>query len=517
MPLAPPTNRMHRSFGRRAPPPKPPRFVALRLACARAGDAAGHAARGLGKIAAAGAARARGAAEAARDLARRTMPALERLAPQARALAAAAAGKLRLLVAQLAAAGRHLAAVAYLATRHLLARARTVRAWLATAIRRGTAILLAIDLAGHVRRGAAMAGVLAVLALLGGLFLMAGQGSRTAPRAIADAIAPAPLPEPEPAAVPVPVPPRPVAVAAPAAAPVAPPEPEPATAPEPVSLDYTPPVPRPRPEPPAPPEEATPREPTDDAPAWRRFAVRAEPGDRPRIAIVIDDLGLDRAATRRLAAIEGPLTLAFLPYADDLPGQTARVRDAGHELLVHMPMAPRGGVADPGPMALLADVGEAELRRRIAWNLSRFEGYVGVNNHMGSGLTADPAAMGVVMRELAARGRLFLDSRTTSATVAQRAAERAGIANAGRDVFLDNEQDARAVEIQFDKLEAIARRRGAAIGIGHPHDATLDALERRIAQARARGFALVPVSALVRQPATTRIAAAGAGGTAGSR
>ena len=128
-------------------------------------------------------------------------------------------------------------------------------------------------------------------------------------------------------------------------------------------------------------------------PAWRRNAVPVSvQAGQPRIAIVLDDLGLDRAASRRAIDLPGPLTLAFLTYANDLERFAARARTAGHELLLHVPMEPIGH-DDPGPEVLQTGMDPHELRRRIEWGLARFSGFVGINNHMGSKFTASVDGM----------------------------------------------------------------------------------------------------------------------------
>ncbi len=213
------------------------------------------------------------------------------------------------------------------------------------------------------------------------------------------------------------------------------------------------------------------------------------------IAVVIDDMGLDRARSERTVELPAPLTLAYLAYARDLVTQTGAARAAGHELLVHVPMEPGPG-ADPGPNALVLDLTPAELHRRIEWNLSQFGEFVGINNHMGSKATADRPVMAAVMIELRARGLLFLDSRTSSATVAQSEAERHGIPALRRDVFLDHDPSPIGVRSALLDVEEVARRQGHAIAIGHPRDTTIDALAEWLPDVRTRGFALVPVSAV---------------------
>ncbi|MGF1591993.1 MAG: divergent polysaccharide deacetylase family protein [Kiloniellaceae bacterium] len=233
---------------------------------------------------------------------------------------------------------------------------------------------------------------------------------------------------------------------------------------------------------------------------WQRHAVAVAPADgRPMIAIVLDDVGVSRRGAERAIALPGPLTLAFMTYADGLPAMTEAARRAGHELMLHVPMQPLSEAIDPGPNVLSDDLSRAELMQRLTWGLDRFEGYVGINNHMGSRFTASPEGMALVMAELKARGLLFLDSLTAGNSVAGEWAARSGVPYAVRDVFLDNEPgDPAAIHNQLAVLEQTARERGYAIGIGHPHSGTLEALAQWIPAMRARGFQLVPISAVVR-------------------
>ena len=240
-----------------------------------------------------------------------------------------------------------------------------------------------------------------------------------------------------------------------------------------------------------------------ELPAWRRFAVAApHVAGRPMIAVVIDDMGLDKRRSERVTTLRAPLTLAYMTYAEDIDRQTAQAHAHGHELMVHMPMQPMSNSFDAGPEALDVGLPVDELRRRIGWGLSRFQGFVGVNNHMGSRFTADPAGMRVVMEELNRRGLLFLDSVTTEKSVAGAAAKRQGVPFATRQIFLDNEQSVHAVRAQLEKLEALSRKYGAAIAIGHPHDATIEALTAWLPTVESRGFALVPLTAVVRANAS---------------
>ena len=236
-----------------------------------------------------------------------------------------------------------------------------------------------------------------------------------------------------------------------------------------------------------------------EQPPWLRFAVAASPAaNHPRIAIVIDDCGLDRARTERTIALPAAVTMSFMTYAPDVQRQTEQARHAGHELLVHVPMEPISASMDMGPNGLTVDQPRDEVLRRLRWGLERFDGYVGINNHMGSRFTADAEAMGWVLGELKARGLLFLDSRTIGHSAGEAVAASLDLPFVARDVFLDDAQTADAVEARLRDAEAVARRRGTAIAIGHPHDATLAALNLWVSGLARENIVLVPLTDIVK-------------------
>lgn len=234
---------------------------------------------------------------------------------------------------------------------------------------------------------------------------------------------------------------------------------------------------------------------------YARLVVPLAPPPAALIAIVIDDLGLNRRATERAIRLQAPLTLAFLPYGRHVRAQAAVARAAGHELLVHIPMEAVGG-ENPGPNTLYARLSPAENQRRLLWGLAQFDGYAGINNHMGSRFTAERASLAPVFAILKQRRLVFLDSLTNPASVAGALAQAYGVAAAARDVFLDNDPAPAAVADRLRDVEGIARRRGSAIAIGHPHASTLAALERWLPGLAARGFHLTTVSALARADGT---------------
>ena len=235
------------------------------------------------------------------------------------------------------------------------------------------------------------------------------------------------------------------------------------------------------------------------APAWRRFAAIHGPVlGRPMVAVIIDDMGMDRKRGARAIQLPGPLTLSFLTYARSLKAQAAAARDAGHEIMIHVPMEPDDANEYAGPKAIKRNLPDKELARRIDWALGRLDNYVGINNHMGSRFTTHGPGMTLVLGEIKRRGLLFVDSRTSPKSVGADIARRLSVPFAARDFFLDDDPSGAAVDRQLKALEQAATEKGYAIAIGHPYESTLSALEKWLPTLASRGFVLVPVSAIVR-------------------
>jgi polysaccharide deacetylase 2 family uncharacterized protein YibQ len=231
---------------------------------------------------------------------------------------------------------------------------------------------------------------------------------------------------------------------------------------------------------------------------WQKNAIVIEnmpPG--PQIAIVIDDAGVDQKNTAGAIALPAPITIAFLTYGRELKKQVNMARKVGHEILVHMAMEPFNKTLDPGPDVLLSTNTKSEILKRLRWGLGRFNGYVGINNHMGSRFTSDPIGMGIVMAELKRRGLLFLDSRTSSNTVGASMALVNDVPFAERSIFLDNIPTVEAIYKQLGLLEIFAQQNGYAVAIGHPREATIIALSQWLAVMAEKGFVQVPISAIV--------------------
>lgn len=222
-------------------------------------------------------------------------------------------------------------------------------------------------------------------------------------------------------------------------------------------------------------------------------------GVKGRVVIIIDDMGMDRKHTSAVMDLPAPVTLAFLPYAGDLAAQVGRGVSKGHELMVHVPMEPINDKLNGGPAVLRVDQTAEEFSKILNDDLSAFSGYVGINNHMGSKLTQDRAAMARVMTELKTRNLYFIDSRTINDSVAADEARKAGVPFAVRDVFLDHEETYEFAAGSLSEVERKALKNGVAIAIGHPKENTIRALREWLPTLESKGLQLVPASAVVRR------------------
>ena len=244
---------------------------------------------------------------------------------------------------------------------------------------------------------------------------------------------------------------------------------------------------------------AAPPLPGGPKPRWQRNAVAAPKQDgRPAITLVIDDMGVVHPGTNRVMALPGPLTLAWFPFARNLPQQVGEATSRGHETILHMPMQAHGpSIAWTGPDPLRIDLPPAENLRRLQAALDAVPDTVGLNNHMGSVATLDPGLMDIVAAEAKRREMLVLDSVTIPHSRVYSQAAAIGVPATSRDIFIDFQPNAAIIRGQLAQIEAQARTHGHVVAIGHPWPLTIAALEEWVPTLTRRGFALWPLSATV--------------------
>jgi uncharacterized protein len=204
---------------------------------------------------------------------------------------------------------------------------------------------------------------------------------------------------------------------------------------------------------------------------------RLLPKEQAMLALVIDDMGYKKSIGSQLLDLDMPISFAFLPFGPHTDTLIKKARQKNKDILLHMPMEAMDSKWDPGPGALFTSMTRQEIQKKTEEALQSMSPVIGVNNHMGSRFTANRAGMEPCLAIIEEKNLFFLDSLTSSQSVGYSLAGEMGLRTAKRDLFLDNSQDKDDIIKQLASLALIARKRGVAIGIGHPYPATLEALQ----------------------------------------
>ena len=248
---------------------------------------------------------------------------------------------------------------------------------------------------------------------------------------------------------------------------------------------------------PAPASPAVPG-PSLDAQDDREALPRVRPKQRGggSIVLIIDDLGFEGQPLDRVMELDDNVNCAILPNGTRAAEFAKTLGDRGFEILVHLPMQPKGSDA-PGHNAILTSMSDDEIARATRENIAAVPHARGVNNHMGSLATTDRRVMESVLRAIP-EGMYFIDSRTTGGSIAADVARELNVRTATRHVFLDDVASERAVRRQLAALANAAEKRGVAIGIGHPYPVTMRVLAEELPALKARGFRFIRASEAVR-------------------
>lgn len=229
----------------------------------------------------------------------------------------------------------------------------------------------------------------------------------------------------------------------------------------------------------------------------RAAAIPEKPKPKPKgeIVLIIDDVGFEGQQIERAMQLDPDISFSILPNGNRTADFARRLHERGFELLCHLPMEPMGGES-PGANAILTSMTADEIARTVRANVASVPFAKGVNNHMGSRATADRRVMETVLRALP-DGMYFIDSRTGGRSIAEDVARELKVPTAARSVFLDDERNTTSIRRQLDSLARAAAKQGQAIGIGHPHAATLEVLAAEMPRLREQGFRFVRASRAV--------------------
>lgn len=218
----------------------------------------------------------------------------------------------------------------------------------------------------------------------------------------------------------------------------------------------------------------------------------------PSISIIIDDMGYRLNSGARAINLPGAITYSFLPHAPHAISQSKAAHQQSKEVMLHIPMEAESG-KKLGPGGLTECMTQKKFIKVLDANIESIPYAKGFNNHMGSLLTKSQLWMTRLMREMANnRSLFFVDSRTTSGSVALAVARTEGLQSITRDIFIDHEESNEFIQQQLKKLIKQAKRKGTALAIAHPKKITLSILEKWLPTLESQGIKLVSVSKLIK-------------------
>ena len=219
---------------------------------------------------------------------------------------------------------------------------------------------------------------------------------------------------------------------------------------------------------------------------------------QPSMVIIIDDLGYNLANGLRVVNLPGPITLAVMPHTPHGALLARKGAAADKQIMLHVPMQNHAGLR-LGPGGLTLDMDETQFKQVLRANVASVPYAEGLNNHMGSALTEQALPMKWTMDVANELNLFFVDSRTSAASIAWQQAIDQAVPALTRDVFLDNDTDIEALEMQFQRAITIANEHGFAVLIGHPYPATAAFLSKSLSRLDEAGIKLVSASALIWQ------------------
>ena len=234
---------------------------------------------------------------------------------------------------------------------------------------------------------------------------------------------------------------------------------------------------------------------SSSAPKVKRTPSKIQPSvSLPKVSIVMDDLGTNRKTAEIVLDLNAPLTLSILPHEKHSAWIAKEGHRLGHDIIAHIPMeaiTPQ----NLGKGALKTGMSSKDIARTLAGNIGSIPHISGVSSHMGSAFTKDERAMRALISELKKHRLFFLDSFTTAESKGYRLAKEEGLAALRRDVFLDNKDDLREIEVQWKRLLKISREKGYAIALAHPRKKTLEFLQMKLENNKE--VTVVPITELI--------------------
>ena len=221
---------------------------------------------------------------------------------------------------------------------------------------------------------------------------------------------------------------------------------------------------------------------------------------RGKVAIIVDDMGFSLQTIEDLCSIGESMTIAILPYSPWAVETAHIARNNNLEVILHLPLESLNDYeSNQNTEGLIhSGMSEEEILQTLYDSLEQVPFIQGVNNHMGSKITAQRQFMMPILKTLKEKNLFFIDSVTSGRSIAYPLARELGIPTAERHVFLDTIPDEESIKKSLLQLFRLAQRRGTAVGICHPLEETVKVLIENFNKIEDFHCEAVPVSQVLR-------------------
>jgi polysaccharide deacetylase 2 family uncharacterized protein YibQ len=227
-------------------------------------------------------------------------------------------------------------------------------------------------------------------------------------------------------------------------------------------------------------------------------------GNTPKVAIIIDDFGQSRLGVKEMMSIERPLTFAIMPFLDYSTQDATNAHNKGFEVILHLPMQSTANDIPSwlGPNPVRVDHSNEKIKEIVSESIDSIPHVKGVNIHMGSMASEDQRVMQAVAEAIKEKNLFLIDSKTSSLSICEAVAQKAGIPFSQRDIFLENAQKEESyIKEQLEQAAQIAVKRGSAVVIGHVGSAggviTAKCIKEMIPVIEKKGISFVFISQIV--------------------
>lgn len=218
---------------------------------------------------------------------------------------------------------------------------------------------------------------------------------------------------------------------------------------------------------------------------------------RPKISIIITNLGLNRKSTELSLTLPNKLALGFLPYTKTLKPLLEEAHKLGHEVYLYLPLQTGSDSDNPGKYALKADLALEENAIRLNMLLFSHTKYNGIYSSFKEVFTDNLQNSSFIFDQLDEQGLIFIMGKGKTNKVSPHFKSHNNIVPV--NLVLDEESDKDSIKNKLDQLVKLAEKNGKALGYSQGFTITIAMIKDWIPTLEEKGIEIVPVSEILKE------------------